>query len=237
MSTGLIAIIRGVTPDDAVDIAGAIHRSGIHLIEVPLNSPDPFTSIRLIREALPGDCRVGAGTVLSVEDVRRAHEAGAELIVSPNTDVDVIAETVRLGMASYPGVATPTEAFRALAAGATGIKLFPGSAVGIPGMKAWRAVLPAGTQVLPVGGVDDTNLDQWLHAGADGAGIGGSLYRAGDSAGDVEHRARALTEIWAQEHPATAAGAADAPDAAATTAGAMDAAVTTTTESTEGAQA
>ena len=211
MSTGLIAIIRGVTPDEAVGIGLAVYQGGLRSIEVPLNSPDPFTSIRTIREVLPQDCRVGAGTVLSVEDVRRAHDAGAELVVSPNTDAAVIAETVRLGMDSFPGVATPTEAFVALGAGATGIKLFPGSAVGISGMKAWRSVLPAGTQMVPVGGVDSSNLALWLQAGADGAGIGGSLYRAGDLAQDVRTRAGALTQIW-NDHLSELAGTHDVED-------------------------
>lgn len=210
MSTGLIAIIRGVSPTDAVEIGHALHEGGFSIIEVPLNSPDPFDSISLLRAALPSDCRVGAGTVLSPDDVRRAHDAGAELIVSPNTDLSVIEETVRLGMLSCPGAATPSEAFRALSGGADVVKLFPGSAVGISGMKAWRAVLPQGTQLIPVGGVDAANLATWLEAGADGAGIGGSLYRAGDDSAAVRERASELSRIW-NEHRASMASGAGAP--------------------------
>ena len=142
--TGLVAILRGVTPADAVAVAEAVFAAGFDAVEVPYNSPDPLESIRRIRAAGPADRRVGAGTVLTPDDVRRAADAGASLIVSPNTRADVVAETVRLGLESYPGAATPTEAFAALDAGARAIKLFPSSAVGIDGMRAWASVLPVG---------------------------------------------------------------------------------------------
>lgn len=197
-STGLIAILRGVTPDDAVAVAEAVLGAGFDAVEVPLNSPDPLESVRRIRAAGPADRRVGAGTVLSPDDVRRAADAGASLIVSPNTRPDVIAETVRLGLESYPGAATPTEAFAALDAGARAIKLFPGSAVGTDGMRAWASVLPSGTALVPVGGVDAGNLADWARAGASGAGIGTSLYRPGDTPGTVGTRAAELVRIWHQ---------------------------------------
>lgn len=199
MSEGLIAIIRGVTPTEAVAIGEAIYAGGFRAIEVPLNSPDPLRSIESIRTALPADCRVGAGTVLTVDDVHRTRDVGAEIIVSPNTFEDVIAETVRLGLASYPGAATPSEAFTALRAGAGAIKIFPAETVGIAGMKAWASVLPKGTPLLPVGGVDASNLAQWRAAGAAGAGIGSSLYRAGDDPAEVSRRASEMTRAWQEE--------------------------------------
>ncbi|MFD6448741.1 2-dehydro-3-deoxy-6-phosphogalactonate aldolase [Promicromonospora sp. NPDC060204] len=195
-STGLIAILRGVPPADAVAVAEAVFEAGFDAVEVPLNSPDPLESVRRIRAAGPADRRVGAGTVLSPDDVRRAADAGASLIVSPNTRPDVIAETVRLGLESYPGAATPTEAFAALDAGARAIKLFPGSAVGIGGLRAWASVLPSGTALVPVGGVDAGNLADWARAGASGAGIGTSLYRPGDAPATVGARAAELVRIW-----------------------------------------
>jgi 2-dehydro-3-deoxyphosphogalactonate aldolase len=194
--TGLVAILRGVTPADAVAVAVAVFAAGFDAVEVPYNSPDPLESIRRVRAAGPADRRVGAGTVLTPDDVRRAADAGASLIVSPNTRADVVAETVRLGLESYPGAATPTEAFAALDAGARAIKLFPSSAIGIDGMRAWASVLPAGTQLVPVGGVDAANLADWARAGAAGAGLGTSLYRPGDTPEVVGERAAELVRIW-----------------------------------------
>ncbi|MBE1875669.1 2-dehydro-3-deoxy-6-phosphogalactonate aldolase [Myceligenerans pegani] len=196
--TGLIAILRGITPADAVAVADAIFAAGFDAVEVPYNSPDPLESIRRIRAAGLPDRRVGAGTVLTPDDVRRAADAGASLIVSPNTRADVVAETVRLGLASYPGAATPTEAFAALDAGARAVKLFPGSTIGIPGMRAWAAVLPPGTELVPVGGVDAGNLADWARAGAAGAGVGTSLYRPGDTPEAAGARAARYARIWAE---------------------------------------
>jgi 2-dehydro-3-deoxyphosphogalactonate aldolase len=198
--TGLVAILRGVPPADAVAVAEAAFAAGFDAVEVPYNSPDPLESIRRIRAAGPADRRVGAGTVLTPDDVRRAADAGASLIVSPNTRADVVAETVRLGLASYPGAATPTEAFAALDAGARAIKLFPSTAIGIDGMRAWAAVLPAGTELVPVGGVDASNLGYWARAGAAGAGIGTSLYRPGDAPDVVGARAAELVRVWHNWH-------------------------------------
>lgn len=194
--TGLIAILRGVTPAEVVDIGRALTEAGITTIEVPLNSPDPFTSVRLLDEALGDRCAVGAGTVLTTDDVARAREAGATMIVSPNTDRAVITATVDAGMTPYPGVATPTEAFAAIAAGARHLKLFPADAVGVKGAGAWRAVLPQDVELLPVGGVDETNLAAWAGSGVAGAGLGSCLYRPGDNAGTTGARARELCRIW-----------------------------------------
>lgn len=194
--TGLVAILRGITPADAVAVAEAVLAAGFDAVEVPFNSPDPLESVRRIRAAGPAERRVGAGTVLTPDDVRRAADAGASLIVSPNTRADVVAETVRLGLESYPGAATPTEAFAALDAGARAIKLFPASTIGVDGLWAWASVLPTGTALVPVGGVDAANLADWARAGADGAGVGTSLYRPGDTPEVVGARAATLVRIW-----------------------------------------
>jgi len=196
-TTGLVAILRGVTPEEAVAVAAAALEGGLDAVEVPLNSPDPLESVRRVRAALGPDARVGAGTVLTPDDVRRAADAGASLVVSPNVRPDVVAETARLGLESYPGAATPTEAFAALDAGATAVKIFPATAVGVGGMKAWASVLPAGTRLVPVGGVDAGTLGEWARAGADGAGLGTSLYRPGDTPATVAARAAELARAWA----------------------------------------
>lgn len=194
--TGLIAILRGLSPDEAPEIGRRLYRAGIRVLEVPLNSPEPLESIRLLREDLPDDARVGAGTVLTRAQVSDVAAAGGQLVVSPNANADVIAAAGSAGLASYPGVATPTEAFAALEAGATALKIFPSETVGIAGMKAWSSVLPAGTQLLPVGGVDDHTLTPWLQAGAAGAGIGSWLYKPGRSAEEVAARAASLVAAW-----------------------------------------
>ena len=195
--TGLIAILRGLTPDEAVAIGRAVADAGIGILEVPLNSPDPCQSISLLRAALPG-CLVGAGTVLTTAQVEEAHAAGAQLVVSPNTDAGVIAETVRRGLRSYPGAATPSEAFAALSAGARAVKVFPAVQVGPAGMKAWTDVLPAWAELIPVGGVDAGSFPAWTAAGATGFGIGSALYRPGTRPADVAERARALQSAWEQ---------------------------------------
>jgi 2-dehydro-3-deoxyphosphogalactonate aldolase len=194
--TGLVAILRGVTPRDVVALGEVLVQEGFSAVEVPLNSPDPFASVRLLAQAFGERCAVGAGTVLTVPDVVRARDAGARILVAPNCDPAVIAAAVAHGMRPYPGVATPTEAFTAVAAGARSIKLFPSDAVGIGGMKAWRAVLPGDVEMLPVGGVDESNLAAWAVAGAGGAGLGSCLYRPGDLPGVVRRRARLLRQAW-----------------------------------------
>lgn len=195
--SGLIAILRGITPGDVLAVGAALVEEGIHAIEVPLNSPDPFRSIELLADRFGGRVPIGAGTVLNTEDVARARAAGAAVIVSPDTNTEVIAATLDAGMRPYPGVATPTEAFTAVRAGARSLKMFPSEALGISGMRAVRAVLPAEVELLPVGGVDASNVGDWLAAGAGGAGLGTSLYRPGDSADQVRVNARRLSTIWA----------------------------------------
>jgi len=194
--TGLVAILRGVAPHEVVALGEVLVEEGFAAVEVPLNSPDPFSSVRRLADACGERCVVGAGTVLTVADVERARAAGARMVVSPNSDPVVVAAAVEQGLRPYPGAATPTEAFAALAAGARSIKLFPSDAVGISGMKAWRAVLPADVELVPVGGVDETNLAAWAAAGAGGAGLGSCLYRPGDGPDLVRARARALRTAW-----------------------------------------
>ncbi|UZH08333.1 MULTISPECIES: 2-dehydro-3-deoxy-6-phosphogalactonate aldolase [unclassified Halomonas] len=196
MSLPLIGILRGVTPDEAVDVAEAVLAAGITQIEVPLNSPNPLESIRRLVEAFGERAVIGAGTVLTPDQVREVHAAGGRLIVSPNCRPAVIEETHRLGMASWPGIVTPSEAFDALDAGATGLKLFPAVQVGLEGMQAVRSVLPTGTLLYAVGGVGVDNFAAWRAAGVDGAGLGSALYKSGQSASQVGQQAQALVDAW-----------------------------------------
>ncbi len=190
MSRPLIAILRGVTPDEAVPICAALIDAGITKIEVPLNSPTPFESIKRMVDAHGNDALIGAGTVLSTDDVGRVAQVGGKLIVSPNCDQRVIVATKNAGMQSWPGVMTPTECFEALKWGADGLKIFPASLLGPDGIKAIRAVLPPGTQVYAVGGAGADNFAEWMAASADGFGIGSALYKPGLSVADVAARAK-----------------------------------------------
>ena len=180
----LLAILRGISPAEALPVGQALADAGWCLIEVPLNSPQPLHSIEALARAFP-QALVGAGTVLSVDQVRAVADAGGGLVVSPNTDGPVIAEAVRRGLVCLPGVATPTEAFAALAAGAHGLKLFPAEMIGPSALKAMRSVLPPGTALLPVGGITPDTLAAYRAAGAAGFGIGSSLYKPGMTVAQV----------------------------------------------------
>jgi 2-dehydro-3-deoxyphosphogalactonate aldolase len=187
----LIAIIRGVTPDEAEAIGDAIYESGIRIVEVPLNSPDPLKSIERLAKRLGERMLVGGGTVLSPDNVSRVGDAGGKIIISPNTNADVIAATAAEGMISGPGYFTPSEAFTALDAGATALKLFPAEGASPEVLKAHLAVLPKDVPVLAVGGITPDNMQPWTDAGAAGFGLGGGLYKAGQSAAETLDKARA----------------------------------------------
>ena len=199
---GLIAILRGITPAEAEAIGLELYAAGFRLIEVPLNSPDPLDSIRAMRAALPTDCLIGAGTVLDPEDCARVQQAGGELIVMPHSDAAVIRAAKALGMASCPGVATPTEAYAALAAGADVLKMFPAEQLGPAVLKAWRAVLRPPIALAPVGGITPDNIAIYAQAGASGFGLGSALYKPGLSANEVGQNARAFIAAWQRAYPA-----------------------------------
>ena len=194
----LVAILRGLTPDEAPAIGEALTQSGFGLIEVPLNSPNALDSIAHLSGAF-AQALVGAGTVLTPEQVRDVHAAGGQLIVSPNFDANVVREAVGLGMVCLPGIATPSEAFAALQAGAHGLKLFPAELASPAVVKAMLAVLPAGTLLVPVGGISPQNMGPWLAAGAHGFGLGSALYKPGKSAAAVRQDAAAFVAAYRGE--------------------------------------
>jgi 2-dehydro-3-deoxyphosphogalactonate aldolase len=192
----LIAILRGITPAEAEPVAEALIESGIHWIEVPLNSPDVFDSIGLMAKRFGADAHIGAGTVLTQDDVEAVHSAGGSFIVSPNCDEAVIRRTKALDMGSFPGVFTATECFNALNYGADGLKIFPASIMGPSGISALRAVLPKAVDVFAVGGVDAGNLAVWHEAGANGFGIGSALYKPGKSVQQVRQAADEFVQAY-----------------------------------------
>ncbi|MEO7709502.1 MAG: 2-dehydro-3-deoxy-6-phosphogalactonate aldolase, partial [Caldimonas sp.] len=194
----LVAILRGLKPDEAVAVGRALVDAGWHLIEVPLNSPDPLRSIELLAQALP-EALVGAGTVLTPAAVRDVHAAGGLMIVAPNFDAAVVREAVRLGMVALPGVMSPTEAFAALGAGAAALKLFPAEAIAPAVVKALRAVLEPAVRLLPVGGITLANMADYRAAGASGFGIGSSLFKPGMTADAVGDQARRWAAAWRPE--------------------------------------
>ena len=191
----LIAILRGMTPGEAPVVGASLIASGWGLIEVPLNSPRPLDSIAALAQAFPA-ASIGAGTVLTAAAVRDVCAAGGEMIVAPNFDAEVVREARRLGMVCLPGVATPSEAFAALAAGASALKLFPAEAIAPNVLKAWRAVLDARVRLLPVGGITPENIAPYRDAGASGFGIGSALYKAGIDAETLRLRALRFAAAW-----------------------------------------
>lgn len=196
MSRPIISILRGVHPSEAVAIAGVILAAGIDKIEVPLNSPSPLESISAIAKAYGDRALIGAGTVLTAVQVQQVKAAGGQLVVSPNCDPAVIAATIAAGMQSWPGIFTTSEAFTALQAGATGLKLFPSDVAGPKGLKAMRAILPVGTQVYAVGGAGPENFAEWVAASADGFGLGSAIYKPGDTPERVATKAQAIVAAF-----------------------------------------
>jgi 2-dehydro-3-deoxyphosphogalactonate aldolase len=196
LGRGLVAILRGLKPDEAEAIGRAVFDAGIEAIEVPLNSPQPLISIEAIVGALPGTALVGAGTVLTPTDVDGLQKAGGKLLVSPNIDADVMRRAAGYGMVTMPGVFTPTEAFLALRLGASALKFFPASVLGAGGIAAMRAVLPAGAVVGAVGGVSEKDFAAYKGAGVQVFGLGSSLFKPGMSVAEVAERARAAVAAW-----------------------------------------
>jgi len=192
----LVAILRGVTPEEVAAVGQALHQAGFRIIEVPLNSPGPMLSIRRLRDSLPDDCIVGAGTVTTAAQVGEVQAAGGEIIVMPHADAAVIGAAKAAGLLCVPGIATPTEAFAALAAGADALKLFPAELLSPAVLAALRSVLPPATVMLPVGGITPDNMTPYLKAGARGFGLGSALYRAGQSLAQTEANAQRFAMAW-----------------------------------------
>ena len=196
MKRPLVAILRGVRPQETADIVGALINSGMTAIEIPLNSPDPFRSIAMAVKKAPADTLIGAGTVLTPEHVEQLHDVGGRLMVSPNVDPDVIASAWDRGMVTMPGVFTATEALLAAKAGASALKFFPAGVLGASGITAIRAVLPAGLMIAAVGGISDKNFVEYTKAGIHAFGLGTSLYKPGMTATEVAERAKATISAY-----------------------------------------
>jgi 2-dehydro-3-deoxyphosphogalactonate aldolase len=196
LKRGLVAILRGLEPHEAADIGNRIFEAGIEAIEIPLNSPDPFRSVEIMAETLPAEAIVGAGTVLTVEDVDRLADCGGRLMVSPNVDATVIARACKRGLTTMPGVFTATEAIAALKAGASGLKFFPASALGPSGIAAIRTILPADTKIGAVGGVSEKDFSDYAKVRINIFGLGSSLYRPGFSASEIGERAKRAVAAW-----------------------------------------
>ncbi len=190
----LVAILRGVTPEEVVAVGQVLYDCGYRVLEVPLNSPEPYASIAALREAMPDEVVVGAGTVVTADQADACSEVQCELIIAPNFNIAVAERAATLGMLYCPGIATPSEAFSALAAGAHALKFFPAEVIGPAGVKAMLAVLPQGTMTLPVGGIEPDNMQQYLEAGASGFGIGSSLYKPGVDLFQLELQGQRLAE-------------------------------------------
>lgn len=196
LKRNLVAILRGIKPDEAVDCGRAIFEAGIEAIEVPLNSPDPFTSIERLATVLPDATLVGAGTVVTVADVGRLNDAGGRLMVSPNVDAAVLGQATSFGMVTMPGVFTATEAFQAIAGGASALKFFPASVLGTGGISAIRAVLPADTVIGAVGGVSEADFSDFAAIGVRTFGLGSSLYKQGATAESIGAKAAIAVAEW-----------------------------------------
>jgi len=195
----MVAILRGLTPGRALEVGAVLVRAGFRAIEVPLNSPEPFETIKLLAGA-HGDCIVGAGTVLTPAEVDRVHAAGGRIIVAPNCEPAVIRRALELGMRAFPGIATATEAFNAIGAGATELKLFPAATYGSRHLKALKSVLPKHVRVFPVGGIGAQDIAEWLASGADGFGFGSELFTPAYTLAELTTRAQALIEAAGAAH-------------------------------------
>ena len=193
---GLIAILRGLHPQEAAAVGEVLYAAGFRVIEVPLNSPSPYESIRILRDALPADCLIGAGTVLGPEQVEQVKAAGGQVIVMPHSDAKVLRAAKAAGLYLSPGVATPTEAFAALEEGADILKLFPAEQMGPAVVKAWLAVLPSGTVLAPVGGITPDNMQAFIDAGVKGFGLGSGLFKPGMTVEQVAANAKAYVAAW-----------------------------------------
>jgi 2-dehydro-3-deoxyphosphogalactonate aldolase len=191
----IFSILRGITPDEIADVSEALYDGGIRIIEVPLNSPDPYRSIETLAKTFSDRCLCGAGTVVSVDQVDKVNAAGGQLIVSPNTNLEVITRSIELGMTPVPGFNTPSEAYAAIGAGARVLKMFPAANIGLDYFRSISEILPADVQVIATGGINVENASHWLQAGIAGIGVGSNLYMPGCSAAHVNSYAKKLSEV------------------------------------------